>query len=135
MKKTNKIISMLFMVAMCMSAMAVGTLAEDVNVFPPQRPMVGNMKVAISDDEANIVVGLRTNGTINVLNRGYSWDRIDEQTTNELLSLINIVDVDCTISDVAALRSDGTVYTTSSKFGVAPLTFWGEERKPRFTQF
>lgn len=113
MKRRNKFIGILLSVAMLMSAMTVVSYAEDVNAFS-QRPAVGNMKVAISDDEANIVVGLRTNGTINVQEKGYGWYRMDEQSKNELLSLTNIVDVDCTDNDVAALRSDGTVYTTLS---------------------
>ncbi len=113
MRKTSKIISILLTVAMLMSAMTVVSYAEDVNAFPPQRPAVGNMKVAISDDEANIVVGLRTNGTVNIQEKGYDYFyRIDEQSKNEFLSLTNIVDVDCTTYDAVALKSDGTVYTT-----------------------
>ena len=114
MKRRNKFIGILLSVAMLMSAMTVVAYAEDVNAFPPQRPAVGNMKVAISDDEANIVVGLRTNGTINVQDKGYGLIHMDDKSKNALLSLTNIVDVDCTFSDVAALRNDGTVYTTAS---------------------
>lgn len=126
MKKTYKIISLLLTVAMLMSVMTVVSFAEDVNAFPPQRPAVGNMKVAVSDDEENIIVGLRTNGTINVQNKQYGMVHMDDQSMNELLSLTNIVDVDCSFSDVAALRSDGTVYTTSSGLGFLLLE---EEKK------
>lgn len=114
MKKTSKLISILLTVAMLMSAMTVVSYAEDVNVFPPQRPAVGNMKVATSDNLENLVVGLRTNGTVNLIDKQYEIWNISEESKNELLSLTNIVDVDCTNGAVAALRSDGTVFTTSS---------------------
>lgn len=114
MRKTSKIISILLTVAMLMSAMTVVSYAEDVNAFPPQRPAVGNMKVATSDNLENLVVGLRTNGTVNLIDKQYEIWNISEESKNELLSLTNIVDVDCTNGAVAALRSDGTVFTTSS---------------------
>ncbi len=114
MRKTSKIISILLTVAMLMSAMTVVSYAEDVNAFPPQRPAVGNMKVATSDNLENLVVGLRTNGTVNLIDKQHEIWNISEESKNELLSLTNIVDVDCTNGAVAALRSDGTVFTTSS---------------------
>lgn len=114
MKKTSKIISILLTVAMLMSAMTVVSYAEDVNAFPPQRPAVGNMKVATSDNLENLIVGLRTNGTVNLIDKQHEIWNISEESKNELLSLTNIVDVDCTNGAVAALRSDGTVFTTSS---------------------
>ena len=126
MKKTNKIISILLTIAMLMSAMTVVSYAEDVNTFPPARPAVGNMKVATSDYSENLVVGLRTNGTVNLLDRQYEIWNISEESKNELLSLTNIVDVDCTNGDVAALRSDGTVFTTSSSSGIS---IFGEYKK------
>lgn len=130
MKKINKIISILFTVATLMSAMTVISYAEDVNTFPPQRPAVGNMKVATSDYLENLVVGLRTNGTVNLLDKQYEMWNISEESKNELLSLTNIVDVDCTNSDVAALRSDGTVFTTSSGTGFSIF----DEYKKRYKE-
>lgn len=130
MKKTSKIISILLTVAMLMSAMTVVSYAEDVNAFPPQRPVVGNMKVATSDNLENLVVGLRTNGTVNLIDRQREIWNISEESKNELLSLTNIVDVDCTNSDVAALRSDGTVFTTSSGTRISIF----EEYKKRYKE-
>lgn len=130
MKRRNKFIGILLSVAMLMSAMTVVSYAEDVNAFPPQRPTVGNMKVATSDNLENLVVGLRTNGTVNLIDRQREIWNISEESKNELLSLTNIVDVDCTNGDVAALRSDGTVFTTSSGSGISIF----EEYKKRYKE-
>ena len=128
--KRNKFIGILLSVAMLMSAMTVVSYAEDVNAFPPQRPAVGNMKVATSDNLESLVVGLRTNGTVNLMDRQREIWNISEESKNELLSLTNIVDVDCTNGDVAALRSDGTVFTTSSGSGISIF----EEYKKRYKE-
>ncbi len=130
MKRRKKFIGILLTIAILMSAMTVVSYAEDVNAFPPQRPSVGNMKVATSDLSENLVVGLRTNGTVNLLDRQYEIWNISEESKNELLSLTNIVDVDCTNGDVVALRSDGTVFTTSSGTGISIF----EEYKKRYKE-
>ena len=130
MKRRDKFIGILLSVAMLMSATTIVTYAEDVNAFPPQRPAVGNMKVATSDNLESLVVGLRTNGTVNLMDRQREIWNISEESKNELLSLTNIVDVDCTNGDVAALRSDGTVFTTSSGSGISIF----EEYKKRYKE-
>jgi len=130
MKRRDKFIGILLSVAMLMSATTIVTYAEDVNAFPPQRSAVGNMKVATSDNLESLVVGLRTNGTVNLMDRQREIWNISEESKNELLSLTNIVDVDCTNGDVAALRSDGTVFTTSSGSGISIF----EEYKKRYKE-
>ena len=65
----KKFISSLAAVLAFAQIVCVSAFAEDVNTFPPQRPEVGNMKVATSDNLENLVVGLRTNGTVNLIDR------------------------------------------------------------------
>lgn len=77
--KRNKFIGILLSVAMLMSAMTVVSYAEDVNAFPPQRPAVGNMKVATSDNLESLVVGLRTNGTVNLMDKQREIWNISEE--------------------------------------------------------
>ena len=101
----KKVLSVLLAVFMLIQGMCLTSFAEDVNNFPPVRPTVGNMTIAVSDEEAHTVAGLRTNGTI-ALNSPYVY----EELKNEILSLNNIVDIDCTLYEVFALRSDGTVF-------------------------
>lgn len=101
----KKVLSVLLAVFMLIQGMCLTSFAEDVNNFPPVRPTVGNMTIAVSDEEAYTVAGLRTNGTI-ALNSPYVY----EELKNEILSLNNIVDIDCTLYEVFALRSDGTVF-------------------------
>lgn len=101
----KKFLSVLLAVFMLIQGMCLTSFAEDVNNFPPVRPTVGNMTIAVSDEEAHTVAGLRTNGTI-ALNSPYVY----EELKNEILSLNNIVDIDCTLYEVFALRSDGTVF-------------------------
>lgn len=126
----KKFISSLAVVLTFAQIVCVSAFAEDVNTFPPQRPEVGNMKVATSDNLENLVVGLRTNGTVNLIDRQREIWSISEESKNELLSLTNIVDVDCTNGDVAALKSDGTVFTTSSGSGISIF----EEYKKRYKE-
>ena len=126
----KKFISSLAAVLAFAQIVCVSAFAEDVNTFPPQRPEVGNMKVATSDNLENLVVGLRTNGTVNLIDRQREIWSISEESKNELLSLTNIVDVDCTNGDVAALKSDGTVFTTSSGSGISIF----EEYKKRYKE-
>lgn len=112
MKKT-KIISILITAIMLMQSFAITSFAEGVNTFPPQRHTVGNMKLSIGEHGiVDTVVGLRTNGTINL--RAQELDRrghgFSPALKNELLSLTNVVDIACNKNIVVALKSDGTVF-------------------------
>ena len=85
------------------------------NAFPPQRPEVGVMDIATTDMSEDIFVGLRSNGTINVdaenVNTLGSFGHgLAIGVQDELLSLTNVVDVDCNLNSVVALLSDGTVF-------------------------
>ncbi len=86
------------------------------NEFPPKRPEVGNMKIVTSSG-GNVIVGLRSNGTINVSAQPFNafGEGISGELRNELLSLTDVVDVACTFNAVAALKSDGTVYVGENK--------------------
>lgn len=101
----KKVLCMLLAIFTLIQGLCVTSFAEDVNNFPPVRPTVGNMTIAVSDEDGYTVAGLRTNGTI-VLNSPYVY----EELKNEILSLNNIVDMDCTSYEVFALKSDGTVF-------------------------
>ena len=105
----KKILSIVISAAIAMQMLSAVALAEDVNEFPPQRPAVGNMKVDANLSNS-VVVGLRSNGTINVKFPSYT----DNAIKDRLLSLTNIVDVATAhqVEDLAALRADGTVYVT-----------------------
>lgn len=118
MKRIHKIASMLVSIIMLMQIFAITSFAEDVNTFPPVRPGVGNMKVAVSSGRGNNIAGLRTNGTINIreeLIQGLSF--ITDESKNQLLSLTNVVDVACSTYNVAALKDDGTVYVSIGRVG------------------
>lgn len=107
----KKIIGSLVVIFVLAQTFCFSVFAEDVNAFPPQRPEVGNMKLD-ADTFNGVIVGLRTNGTINVKAAeldGFGTG-ISTELKNELLSLTNIVDVACTRNTVVALKSDGTVY-------------------------
>ena len=65
----KKIIGSLAIIFILAQTYCFSAFAEDVNAFPPQRPEVGNMKVATSDNLESLVVGLRTNGTVNIMDR------------------------------------------------------------------
>ena len=105
----KKVLCMLLAVFTLIQGLCVTSFAEDVNNFPPVRPTVGNMTIAVGGD--NSVVGVRTNGTVNI-NSSY----ITGKSKNEFLGLTNIVDVATTGLEAFALRSDGTVYAEDNKF-------------------
>ena len=98
---------------MLMQVLAITSFAEDINTFHPQRPAVGNMKITTGGNgDEETLVALRTNGTINIRAkdlelRGHG---LTPRLKNELLSLNNVVDIACTRTAVAALKTDGTVY-------------------------
>ena len=101
----KKVLCMLLSIFTLIQGLCLTSFAEDVNNFPPARPTVGNMTIAVSDEDGYTVAGLRTNGTI-VLNSPHVY----EELKKEILSLNNIVDMDCTSYEVFALKSDGTVF-------------------------
>lgn len=112
MKKT-KIVSILITAIMLMQTLAITSFAEDVNTFPPQRPTVGNMKLSIGErGDSETVVGLRTNGTINL--RAPELDirggGFSPALKDKILSLTDVVDIACVMNVVVALKSNGTVY-------------------------
>ena len=86
--------------------------AENIHPYPPQRPVIGNMKVDVVSFPGSgntAVVGLRTNGTVNVL--GYETpDIVGLAETMELAKYeTDVVDVACTQFAIALLKSNGTV--------------------------
>ncbi len=108
MKNSKKIFSALLMVIMLIQLFTVAVIANNEPLYTPQ---VGIMKLAVSEDNT-IIVGLRTDGTINVSAQeldGFNVG-ISPELRSSLLSLTNIVDIACTENKVVALRSDGTVY-------------------------
>ena len=111
MKKKILMSALTLILTLC-SAFAVN--AE--NEFPPKRPEVGNMKI-VKSSGGNVIVGLRSNGTINVSADPFDpfGKGISGELRNELLSLTDVVDVACTFNAVAALKSDGTVYVGENK--------------------
>lgn len=108
--KFKKFISMVISIIMLMQLSSVA-FAEDVNPYPPQRPAVGNMKVDVVSFAGGYtaVVGLRTNGTVNVL--GYETPNIEglAETMNLAKYETNVVDVACAQFAIALLKADGTV--------------------------
>ena len=121
MKKTNKILNILLTVAILMGLMTSVSFAEDVNIFPPQRPVVGNMKVTIGEGSGfggDVIVGLRTNGTVNVKAQeldGFGRG-ISPEVKNSVLSQTNVVDVACIENSIVLLKSDGTVFVGYSEY-------------------
>ncbi len=113
MKNKNKIISILLTVAIFSGLMTSVAFAEDVNVFPPQRPQVGNMKVVV-DDRDIVTVGLRTNGTVNVKAQemtGFGGrSGISSRVRDIVLSQTNVVDIACIKHTIVLLKSDGTIF-------------------------
>ena len=96
---------------MMLTQLSSVVLAEDVNPYPPQRPAVGNMKVDTVSFPGTYtaVVGLRSNGTVNVL--GYETPRITNlaETMDQVKYENDVVDIACTQYAIALLKSDGTV--------------------------
>lgn len=83
------------------------------NAFPPQRPEVGVMKVVVGENSSEMVVGLRTNGTINFRKPQYQGVNLLGENSKAIMhSLNNVVDIACTDYEFAVLKSDGTVYTS-----------------------
>lgn len=101
----KKILSVLLML---ISAMAFGrvSFAEDLNPFPPQTPQVGVMKVCVSSYDT-VVMGLRTNGTVNVMG-------VNSESAREWIKTqTNVVDIACctdmSVGIAAVLDSAGSV--------------------------
>lgn len=117
MKKTNKIISILLTVAMLMGLMTSVSFAEDVNAFPPQRPVVGNMKIVV-DNSNTVTVGLRTNGTVNVKakERTPLDNGIAPEVKNNVLGQTDVVDIACINNTIVLLKSNGTVFVGQHDF-------------------
>ena len=109
MKKTVSIVILIFMI---MQSLTMVSFAEDVHEFPPQRPEVGNMKLALSDKYADIICALRTDGTINIRAKEINSfaEGLDDEVRNELLAQTDVVDVACTNNAVVLLKSDGTLF-------------------------
>lgn len=108
----KKISSILLAVLIIIQIFSVVSFAEDVNEFPPKRPSVGNMKIAVSENGES-VLGLRTNGTINFRAKLYQGvSLLGNASKATMLSLTNIVDVACANYEFVALRSDGTVFAS-----------------------
>ena len=113
----KKIISLLVTIILVSQILTVTSFAEDVNEFPPQRPSAGVMKVK-TDSSGEIVMGLRTNGTINIKAPEPTFFGIgfSKEIKEQLMSLTNIADIACTGYVAFALRHDGTVYMSDSVF-------------------
>ncbi len=105
MKKSKKLWGMLFALAVFALLLTAGAGAEDIHDFPPHRPQVGEMDIDAS--ESGYAVGLRSNGTVNLL-------KFLEYETNRkyyegALYETDVVDVACNDDIVVLLKSDGTV--------------------------